>query len=248
MQSCELVPRGTGVFMRALTRTIYGTPAQAAKKAADHGLSWVALMAWGIVGDPPRERMQGLAPIAEYGQAFRERGIVPWVWFYPLHPNAPEEAARAAGKALAACDGRGLILDPEKPYKGQPGAMRRLVDASLDELDESQGIAMTSYPLARLHPTMPWAEMVAGTGMPQTYTVTPANARRAVAEWRERGHTSIVPIGPAFGARSGAALRKYLSDSFLDAGKTIVDGIGLWSWPQLNLREWKTIEAVAQWW
>jgi hypothetical protein len=34
-----LVPRGTGVFLRTLSRARYGTPHQAAAKAADHGVS-----------------------------------------------------------------------------------------------------------------------------------------------------------------------------------------------------------------
>jgi hypothetical protein len=95
---------------------------------------------------------------------------------------------------------------------------------------------------------MPWAEMVAGTGMPQTYTITPAEARRAVGQWRDRGHTSIVPIGPAFGPNSGAKLRRYLESAYLDAGTPNVDGIGIWSWPQMALVEWKALEAVARWW
>lgn len=243
----EIVPRGTGVFLRALTRRKYGTPTQAARKAADHGLSWVALMAIGLVGDPARESPQGLGPIADYGQAFREAGVDPWVWFFPLADD-PERAAVAAGRALAACRGRGLIPDVERPYRGRPAACRRLVEASLDQLGEDQGIAMTSYPLARIHPTMPWDEMVVGTGMPQTYTIAPVSARRAVAEWRARGHTHIVPVGPAYGPRSEGKLPGYLRAAYLDHGVPIVDGIGVWSWPQVSLREWKVLDAVAAWW
>jgi len=210
----DLVPRGVGVFLRTLSRRRTGTPTQAAKKAADHGLSWVALMAMGLVGDPPRERVQGLGPIADCGQAFREAGVEPWVWFFPLAVD-PEAATAAAGRALEACRGRGLILDVERPYARRPVACRRLVSASLDQLGEDQGIATTSYPLARFHPAMPWEEMVVGTGMPQTYTISPASARRAVAEWRERGHTSIVPVGPAYGPRSEGRLLSYLRAAYL---------------------------------
>lgn len=243
----DLVPRGTGVFLRTLTRRRYGTPTQAAKKAADHGLSWVALMAIGLVGDPPSERFAGLGPIADFGQAFREAGVDPWVWFFPLAVD-PERAAKAAGKALSACRGLGLILDVERPYSGRPAACSRLMRASLDELGEDQGIATTSYPLARFHPAMPWEEMVVGTGMPQTYTVPSASARRAVAEWRARGHTSIVPVGPAYGPRSEGRLMNYLRAAYLDDGVPMVDGIGVWSWPQVSLREWKLLERVAGWW
>jgi hypothetical protein len=243
----ELVPRGTGVFLRRLTRAIYGTPHHAAAKAATHGVSWVTLMAIGLGPDGASERVEGLGPITDYGQAFREAGMEVWVWFFPL-AHAPEAAAGTAGRALRACQGRGLILDVEKPYRGRPAACRRLVAASLDELREDQGIAVTSYPLVRFHEVMPWAEMVAGTGMPQTYTITPAEARRAVGQWRDRGHTSIVPIGPAFGPNSGAKLRRYLESAYLDAGTPNVDGIGIWSWPQMALVEWKALEAVARWW
>lgn len=204
-------------------------------------------MAMGLIGSPARERVQGLGPIADYGQAFREAGVEPWVWFFPLADD-PERSAVAAGKALAACQGRGLILDIERPYNRRPDACRRLVAASLDQLGEGQGIATTSFPRARTHPSMPWAEMVAGTGMPQAYTITPSSARRAVAEWRERGHTSIVPIGPAYGPRSEGRLMSYLNAAYLDDGVPNVDGVGVWSWPQVSFREWKVLERLAGWW
>jgi hypothetical protein len=204
-------------------------------------------MALGLTGDPPRERVQGVGPIAEYGAAFREAGIEVWVWYFPL-AERPEAAALAAGRALRACGGRGLILDVERPYRGRAAACRRLVTASLDQLGEDQGIAVTSYPLARVHPEMPWAELVVGTGMPQTYTVTAKQARTAVNEWRARGHTSIVPIGPAFGPNSGTALRRYLEAAYLDAGKPIVEGVGIWSWEQMALLEWRALETIARWW
>jgi hypothetical protein len=247
MEALELVPARAGVFLRALSRSRHGTPAQAAKKAADHGLSWVALMAIGLRGSPAREHVEALGPISEYGAAFHEAGVAPWVWFFPL-AEAPEEAAEAAGRALVACKGRGLILDVEKPYDRNAAACRRLVGASLDQLDETQGIATTSFPIARMHPRMPWDEMVVGTGMPQTYTITPGNARRAVREWRERGHTSVVPIGPAFGARAEAKLLPYLRAAYLDDRTPIVDGIGIWSWELMSGREWRTIETIAGWW
>lgn len=241
------IPGRTGVFARALNRSQYGTPIQAARKARDHGLSWVALMAMGVRGSPVRERSEPIEKSAEYAHAFREADVDVWIWFYPL-ATAPSAAARIAGQHLRACGGRGLILDVEKPYFGKPVLAAELVRASLDELDESTGIAVTSYPLARVHPRLPWGELVAGTGMPQTYTIAPSAARRAVDEWRARGHTSITPIGPAFGARSGAKLLPYLRSAYLDDGKPIVDGIGLWSWPQMGGLEWRAIEAIAKWW
>ncbi len=243
----DLVPRRTGVFARWLNRRQYGTPAQAAKRARDHGLSWVALMAIGLVGRPARERAHPVQILADYAQAFREAGVEVWVWFFPLADD-PEGAAQVAGRALVAAQGRGLVLDVEKPYSGDVAACRRLVGASLDELGEDQGIAVTSYPLARIHRRMPWEEMVAGTGMPQTYTIAPSLARRAVREWRRRGHTSVVPLGPAYGPRSAGRLLPYLRAAYLDDGVPTVDGLGIWSWPQLSRAEWKTLEQVASWW
>jgi hypothetical protein len=43
-------------------------------------------------------------------------------------------------------------------------------------------------------------------------------------------------------------LRRYLEAAYLDGGTPTVDGIGIWSWPQMALREWQTIEAIAAWW
>ena len=242
-----LIPRGTGVFARWLSTRAYGTPMQAALRAREHGLSWVGLMALGLVGDPSRERDHPVSILADYAQAFREVGLEVWIWFFPL-AHDPERAADMAGRALRAAGGRGLILDVEKPYRGHVAACRRLVAASLDQLGESQGIAVTSYPLARYHRPMPWDEMVAGTGMPQTYTIAPNLARVAVEEWRARGHTSIVPIGPAYGPNSEGRLLNYLRLAYLDDGSPTVDGIGIWSWPQMSSSEWRTLEQVARWW
>ena len=77
--------------------------------------------------------------------------------------------------------------------------------------------------------------MVAGTGMPQTYTISPKLARAAIAEWRARGHTSIVPVGPAYGPNSEGRLMTYLRLAYLEDGAPTVDGIGIWSWPQMSL-------------
>jgi hypothetical protein len=239
-------PSGTGIFLRALTPS-HQPAAEAAVRARDHGLSWIALMAIGLSGDPPKERTQDIARMAEFAQAFREAGIDIWVWLFPL-ADAPEAAANTAIKALGACHARGLILDIERPYRARLEACRRLVGASSDGLSADYGIAVTSHPLASYHPCMPWSEMAVGTGMPQTYKITAANARRAVREWRERGHRFVVPIGPAFGEHSRGALLPYLRRAFLDGGKPIVEGIGLWSWPQMEHSEWRAIEKIAAWW
>lgn len=242
-----VIPRRVGVFARWLSPRTHGTPTQLAARARDHGVSWVALMALGLVGSQPRERAQPVELLADYGQALREAGVDVWVWFFPL-ARAPERAAVVAGRALRAVGGRGLILDIERPYRGRAAACRRLVAASLDQLTEDQGVAVTSYPLARYHRSLPWPDMVAGAGMPQTYTITPKSARRAVAEWRARGHTSVVPVGPAFGPRSESRLLSYLRAAYLDDGVPTVDGVGIWSWPQVSRREWRVIETVAASW
>jgi len=240
----SLIPRGTGVFARWLSRRVYGTPVQAAARAREHGLSWVGLVALGLVGDPVRERDHPISILADYAQAFREAGLEVWIWFFPLADD-PERAADVAGRALRAARGRGLILDVEKPYRGRVAATRRLVAASLDQLGEDQGVAVTSYPLARYHRPLPWSELVVGTGMPQTYTIAPELARLAVEEWRERGHTSIVPVGPAYGPNSGTRLERYLERAYFDAGVPTVDGLGIWSWPQLSRAEWRVLASIS---
>lgn len=54
MDRARLVPRGTGVFLRRLNRRQNGTPQKAAARAADHGLSWVTLMAIAAGARPER--------------------------------------------------------------------------------------------------------------------------------------------------------------------------------------------------
>lgn len=79
--------RGTGLYIRGLNRKKHGTPKQAAKKAADHGLSHVAIMSdWQDYRKGKFTHLRGNMRAnrwVAYAKAFKDAGIDVGLWFYP---------------------------------------------------------------------------------------------------------------------------------------------------------------------
>ena len=78
--------QGIGLYIRRLSKSRHGTPAKAARRAADHGVNHVAIMGgWQQprkngkvrVGAPNKDKL------ADYADAFRSMGISVGLWFYP---------------------------------------------------------------------------------------------------------------------------------------------------------------------
>lgn len=243
------VPRGVGIYLRGL-HAKHETPEEVARACADHGVRWAALMAIGLGrrGDGRLiDSHQPIARTAEYAEALRAAGVEPWVWLFPTASD-PEGAAAHAGEHVRACSAAGAILDVESPYKGRADACRRLARAMRAELGLELGLASTTYAVRQLHRTLPYDVLANETdqGQLQAYEdVTPAMARAAIEDYRELGWRSVAAVGPAFGRRSGLELGAYLEACYLDAGAAMVDALGIWSWPQLDRREWPVLERWA---
>ena len=76
------LPRGVGIYVRRISRSAYGTPTEAARRAADHGLSFVAMPSvW--QDDRGHLDLNTSALEEEYAAAFRALGLHVWVWGYP---------------------------------------------------------------------------------------------------------------------------------------------------------------------
>lgn len=236
------LPRGVGMYLRKITREAYGTPAQAAARAADHGLSFVAFPS---VWQDERGHLDLNASRLEeeYAAAMRERRIAVWVWGYPdLGREGPfvRDLVEHARRLRAA----GVLPDVEKPYKGEPAATRRLLELVIDSLDEGLGLGVTSY--GRLD----WHELEAleayGWISPQVYTVTAEAARRAILSWltdehgRVREGVHVVPSIPTYGPNSEGQLGAYLG-----AIEDLCAGAIAWSWPSTSALEWRTLERWA---
>lgn len=79
--------RGMGLYIRGLSKSRHGTPKQAAKKAKDHGISHVAIMAvWQDYQKGKFRHLRGNLVkdrFVAYADAFEAQGIDVGLWFYP---------------------------------------------------------------------------------------------------------------------------------------------------------------------
>lgn len=237
------MPRGVGVYSMGLSAQVHGTPLQAAQRAKDHGLSFVMLLGCWQDG-PGKHADSNRSDLPDYGAAFREAGVDVWVWGYPWGtieqiPRFVQRMRRAAKDAGAV----GLLLDPELGFKGDGAKhMPELLRQTLDSLDESLGVGITSYPIPQWHPDMDWAAMGGfGFGSPQTYSVDLQTAIKAIRLWRGLGWGHIVSSVPAYGANSRDRMAAYAG-----AIGEHADALCFWQWPQLDASEWKTVEILAK--
>jgi hypothetical protein len=117
-------PKGIGLYIRGLSRKKHGTPKAAAKKAADNGVSFVAIMAaWQDV-HKGKERFlhsngRKATIIREYAEAFVKKGIRVWIWGFP-RAGGEEQYIDRLLHVSEVCDDEliyGWIHDPELFYK-----------------------------------------------------------------------------------------------------------------------------------
>lgn len=78
------MPEGVGIYMRAIDQKTHGTPAQAAKKAKDNGVNFVAIMScWQDMHEGKFRNLETNRrrdTIQRYSEAFLLEGIDPWIW------------------------------------------------------------------------------------------------------------------------------------------------------------------------
>lgn len=78
---------GVGLYIRGLSSTAHGTPEEAAKRAVDHGLKHVAILAvWQDLKDGKVRHLAGNLRrdrFLPYAEAFRDAGLAVGFWFYP---------------------------------------------------------------------------------------------------------------------------------------------------------------------
>jgi hypothetical protein len=97
---------GTGVYIRKLSTKRHGTPKQAAKRAKDHGLTFVPIM--GAWQQPRKDKVVRVASpnkrdvLARYVDAFFKADIAVGLWYYPWagHEDALLEVMREQTEGL----------------------------------------------------------------------------------------------------------------------------------------------------
>lgn len=217
---------------------MHGTPREAAGRAADHGVSFVALLAVSQTSERGHVAVNR-RDLEPYAKAFRERGIDVYVWGYPRAGWEQQFVqSLVAGAVLAGA--RGVIADPEKSYKHRPGELLEL----RDRLEQcGYPVTWTTYGLPFLHDGFPWRVIDGhGAGSPQLYTVPVSQARRGLREWRDAGWTHLVPSIPAFGPNSGWRMAGYAAQILGQRTR----GAIVWNWRHLGPHEWRNLPAIVE--
>jgi hypothetical protein len=237
------MPQGCGMYVMDLSVAHQGTPLQAAQRAKNAGLNFVALEAcWQNSAD--EHTPVNTLDLDDYGAAFAEAGIDVWVWGYPW--GSPEQITRFVARmreAARSAKATGILLDPELGFKDERAPfMRDLLEQTIDSLDEGLGLGFSSYGLTSVHKDFPWQLAGGyGWGSPQLYTVGLPIARSAIKQWREIGWFHLIASVPTFGPNSGPNLAAYASSI---AEHT--EGVCFWQWRGTDKEEWRAIEAVAK--
>jgi hypothetical protein len=249
-------PAGVGVYLRGLGHPSQGEPAQAAQKARDHGIDFVALLAiWQNRNQTLFSNGRDPARLVRYAEAFRAAGVGVGLWGYPWAGRHHEYLNRL--QAVTDACGPGIVdfwlHDPELGYKWgrATGAKEADVRASATALRagaEASGLpqGVTSFGTPAGHPTLALEELGGfGFGSPQFYTAPTEDFARGFGQWRVRGWSRFLPSAPLYGPQSGARLEAYLSAMLVaDPG---VDGYLFWSWRQAGALEWAILERWAKW-
>lgn len=224
-----------GVFVR--TGRDCQAVARAAEQMRDAGVTWTVIKAlWQPTGTgfSTEEAAYWSYTMEQIG------GISTDVWGYPS-PGGEEEFAKTLVDVAHAAHAKRLILDPEVLFKNRPGAARRLVVATLDAMDESMDLGISSYGIPRFHGTFPWDEFGGvGFGVPQLYTVGVHEALKGVDEWKSLGWTKNIPALAGFGPRSNGHFLGQLH-AFSD-----FDRILIWSWRQLDSQERRDLSVFTR--
>ena len=128
-------PTGLALYVRAISTTRHGSPAQLAKKLRDGGLSWVALAGPWHDAEGTRS-INRPSMVRRYADACATAGVVPYVWGYPW---AGSEAAFIDELVEGAGDHARVLLDPElgiSPTRASTGRGKAAANARAELLVE----------------------------------------------------------------------------------------------------------------
>ena len=234
----EIPPKGAGVYARHISLAKHGTPDAMAARCVRNGVTWVALE--GLWHGNDKVWTPGSHVLKARGAALREAGVRVWVWGYP-HAGHEHEDLRKLREAALLAGADGILLDPELSYKLHPEYGSKLVSESLDALDESLGIGVTSYGAMRAHSEFPWRELSGlGFGSPQLYSANRRQFKAHMADWQMRWHT-VIPSIAAYGTARVTLRERF---KHLEAGG--FDRCIIWSWRQIHGAEWGDIKRWSE--
>lgn len=194
------LPTGGGVFVRSLADT--GSPDECVAFMRSHGVTWIAAMAiWQNETTPSNRANKNLHQ--QYGEALRAAGLGYWLWGFPW-PGKESEFVDAIIAAADASGALGVIIDPEKPYRGTRGAGKLLVDKLMPACAERDILlGFTSYGSPWYFQDFPWSEFRdVHFAINQAYDAEnkgdPSFPSRSQEAYRALGFDAIIPGLGAF--------------------------------------------------
>ena len=140
-------------------------------------------------------------------------------------------------------------MDPELGYKWsqreimtRTSQAQKLMELTIDAMDEGLNLGITSYGVARAHPNFPWNTFSQyGFGSPQLYNLNNVMIKRGLTQWQTHGWGHLVPSVQAFGAKDEEKLDGYL-ELYAKPDRPLSHGFIFWSWRQLSALEWRVIK------
>lgn len=241
----------TGIYIRAIQKSIHGSPSECAKVAKSLGLSMVLFMT--IWQEAKKTKIINSKTLFDYVKAMADVGIEPGIWGYPWVGKEREYVTFTQSK-VEQLEGllRWVVIDPELGYQFRKSSEERarsgaelLVTGLLDVVNESILFGTTSYGAAHVQKSFPWRDFVLGFGSPQFYKAARATIDLAVPAWRSKGFVELMPSLPLYGPNGGTKLASY-ADYVISRDPNAISGLLFWSWRQLDKAEKKAIKALSE--
>lgn len=245
------LPRGKGMFVRALSHT--GTPAQAADRCRWARLRWVCVQA--LWQHTDHDAASNLSDLQAYVSALRAADVDVWVWGFPERPAARRAAfAELVGAVAASSAISGILIDAEGPWIGASAEQAQDLVARLRDAAPGRLVGLTSYGHVPGFADFPWEGFASSCdlGVPQAYhghkTWGPGYQANAVGWYQALGFPAVVPALAAWND-SMQSLSTSSKDSWLAQMVEIYrrtpkpDGAAIW-WDWYNATKYKTWTAV----
>jgi hypothetical protein len=236
---------GNGYFIWLLNRI--GDLNVAAEKAANAGVSWVALKIADSISPfnvfKDKGDMLGLAV-----EAFRRRNVKVWGWHY-VYGFDPVGEAKMAESRMKNFALDGYIIDAEAEYKNKPTQAGIYMKELRHRL--TVPLAICAYRFPHLHPEFPWKQfLTADINMPQVYWMQAQNAGAQLVnsynEYAKLAKIPFVPVGAAFSEWGWTPTVKSINDFRYAAASLGLSGYSWWEWYDATTRNPDLFAASTQ--
>jgi hypothetical protein len=199
-------PKGKGMFVRSLRHT--GTPAQMIAQMNKANLDWVCIQYVWQFEDPDNSdkdtRYVNRSNLKQYTDALHAAGKTVWVWGWPV-PGEEQKFLDGMLWAVDTAKAKGLMINAERPYLGNPAAATKLMQMIQPECRKRGILAgLSSYGAAHFVRRFPWREFAeySDFGSPQMYdpdnNLGPAWPQDCWEAWKKVGFKHLIASSGCF--------------------------------------------------